>query len=134
MDHNVRWTWNGTAAVPSHIEVGSQCIEDLTRVCKVGLESENVCRRIWKRDEIEVQDFVTLGEKVRNHVSTSFSTSSCKHLRFGQHKCIEKQTVTVQFSCLLLPWGLLCLTSLEVCFWSCSFGRGTNARWITHRS
>jgi hypothetical protein len=97
MDHNVRWTWNGTAAVPSHIEVGSQCIEDLTRVCKVGLESENVCRRIWKRDEIEVQDFVTLGEKVRNHVSTSFSTSSCKHLRFGQHNALKNRQLLYNF-------------------------------------
>jgi hypothetical protein len=89
MDNDIGWAWNGTATVTSHVEMRSQSIEDLTRVRKIGLESVHICRRVWKGDEIQVQDFVTLSEKVGDHMATSLSAPSCKHLRFCQHNSLQ---------------------------------------------
>ena len=89
MDNDIWWAWNWTTAVTSHVEMGSQGIEYLARVRKVRLQSVHICRRIWKHDKVKIQDLMSLGEKIRNHMAASFTTASCKDLMFCQHKFIE---------------------------------------------
>lgn len=53
------------------MKVGSKSIEDLTSICEVCLEG--VYWGVRERGEVEIEDGVTFGEEVGNHVAACFS-------------------------------------------------------------
>ena len=54
-----------------NVEVGRKGIEDLAGVCKVCFEG--VDSWVRERSQVKVEDGVTLGQKVRNHMAACFS-------------------------------------------------------------
>ena len=53
------------------VEVGRKGIEDLAGVCKVCFEG--VDSWVRERSQVQVEDGVTLGQKVRNDMAACFS-------------------------------------------------------------
>ena len=53
------------------VEVGRKGIEDLASVCKVRFEG--VDSWVRERSQVQVEDGVTLGQKVRNDMAACFS-------------------------------------------------------------
>lgn len=56
MNNHIWCTWDWAALPTTHVEMSSQGIEDLALVCKVGLESVNVRRRVWEGGQVKIQD------------------------------------------------------------------------------
>ena len=63
------------------VEVGSEGIEDLAGVCEVCLEGVHCGVR--ERGQVEVENGVTFGEEVRDHVATCFSRATGEHDTFA---------------------------------------------------
>jgi hypothetical protein len=53
----------------------SQSIEHLSGVREIGFQGEDIYRWIWEWNEIQVEDFMSLGEKIRDSMSSSFTAS-----------------------------------------------------------
>jgi hypothetical protein len=58
MNHDIWWTRHRAIIVSGHVEMSSQRIEDLSRICEVCFESIDICGGVWKRDEVQIQDFM----------------------------------------------------------------------------
>jgi hypothetical protein len=58
MNHNIWWARHRTIIIPRHVEMSSQRIEDLSRICEVCFESIDICGGVWKGDEVQIQYFV----------------------------------------------------------------------------
>lgn len=81
MDHNIWRSRYRTTGITSHIEVTRQRIEDLSRISEIRLECIDIGSRIWEWHKIQIQDLVTFAEKVRNCMSSCFSTSPREDLK-----------------------------------------------------
>jgi hypothetical protein len=58
MNHNIWWARHRTIIISGHVEMSSQCIKDLSRICEVCFESIDICGGVWKGDEVQIQDFM----------------------------------------------------------------------------
>lgn len=54
--------------------MGGESIEDLSAVCEVGFEREDLV--VWEWNEIEIQDLVAFVEEIRNDMTTSFARAT----------------------------------------------------------
>lgn len=61
--------------------MGGESIEDLSAVCQVGFEREDLI--VWERNKIEVQDFVAFAEQIWYDMATSFARTSSKDDSFA---------------------------------------------------
>jgi hypothetical protein len=75
VDNNIGGAWHRTGHVTRHVEMRSQSIEHLSGVREVGFQGEDIYRWIWEWNEIQVEDFMSLGEKVRDSMSSGFTAS-----------------------------------------------------------
>lgn len=81
MDDHIGRTWYWAIIVARVVKVIGQGIENLSRVRKVCFERVDVGGRIWKRDQVQVEDFVAFADEIWNHMSSCLSTASCENLR-----------------------------------------------------
>lgn len=70
-------SWYQRPIVASEVEVCGEGVENLTAVGKVSLKSEDIWVVQWNK--IQVKDFMSFLEQLRNNVSPRFSRTPCEH-------------------------------------------------------
>jgi hypothetical protein len=113
MDHHIRRSRNWSICITRHVKMACQGIENLSGIREVCLESIDIGGRVWERHEIQIQDFMAFAQKVRDHMSPSFATPSCKYLESDQPFLIENSGFNSQSSSRQLQLGPCYSTSLN---------------------
>ena len=80
-----------------------QSIENLSGIGEICLEGIDIRWWVWERHEVEIQDFVAFTQEVRYHMSSSFTASPCKDLKFVSFRSSRIAQVQCSLTIFLPP-------------------------------